>query len=183
MIPLLLDPAAVRIGLVGDGPLCVRRLAWLREGGAEPQVWSPAATADLTKAAPGLTPRLPHADEIADLHALWIADLTPDIARPLTEAARAARVLVNVEDVLDQCDFHTPSVLRRGRMTLSVGTGGASPAAAGLARARLAETFPEAWAEALEEAAAERDRLRAEGASPAAIKAAAQALFTARGLI
>jgi precorrin-2 dehydrogenase/sirohydrochlorin ferrochelatase len=183
MIPLLLDPAAVRIGLVGDGPLCVRRLAWLREGGAEPQVWSPAASAELARAAPSLAPRLPQADEIADLHVLWIADIAPDVARPLTQAARAARVLVNLEDVLDQCDFHTPSVLRRGRLTLSAGTGGASPAAAGLARARLAEAFPEAWGEALEAAAAERDRMRAEGASPAAIKAAAEALFLARGLI
>jgi precorrin-2 dehydrogenase/sirohydrochlorin ferrochelatase len=114
---------------------------------------------------------------------LWIADLAPDAARPLTQAARAHRVLVNLEDVLDQCDFHTPAVVRRGRMTLAVGTGGASPAAAGLARAQLAQAFPEAWGEALEAAAAERERLRAEGASPAAIKAAAEALFLARGLI
>ncbi|MEZ6022112.1 MAG: NAD(P)-dependent oxidoreductase [Hyphomonadaceae bacterium] len=146
MIPVYLDPAHARIALIGRGELAVRRLAWLQAGGAEPDVWGDG--------------RLPRADEISGYHAVWIAGLSAEEAAPLAHAARAAGVLVNVEDQTALCDFHTPAVVRRGKLTLTSGTGGASPAVARAARERLEAAFPEAWGKALEEIAQSRAALR-----------------------
>lgn len=183
MIPLYLDPAQVRIALIGAGALAVRRLQWLIGGGAAPEVWSDAPSAALAASA-GATLRLALPDDaaLARYHAIWIADLEPEAAALLAARARALGVLVNVEDVPVLCDFHTPAVLRRGKLTLAAGTGGASPAVARAARERLEAAFPKEWAPALEAIAASRARLRAEGASFDALVEDARARLAQHGL-
>jgi precorrin-2 dehydrogenase/sirohydrochlorin ferrochelatase len=183
VIPILLDPAFVRIGLAGRGALTLRRLGWFRALGVEPAVFSDAPDPELAAAAPGFAPRLPTDADLADLQALWAADLTPAESADLAARARARRVLVNLEDDLPHCDFHTPAVVRRGRLVAAVGTGGASPAAARAARERIEAALPEAWAEALDAIAAAREALRANGAGPAELAADARARLIAAGLI
>lgn len=161
MIPIYLDPATTRLALVGRGPLAARRLVWLRAGGAEPHVWSDAPNDELAGAYRGL----PSGGEIAAYHAVWIAGLSHAEAEPLALGARAAGVLVNVEDDKPLCDFHTPAVVRRSRLVLAAGTGGASPAVARAARERLEHAFPERWGEALDEIAHARTALRKTKAS------------------
>jgi precorrin-2 dehydrogenase/sirohydrochlorin ferrochelatase len=100
----------------------------------------------------------------------------------VANAARSANVLVNVEDVLPLCDFHTPAVLRRGQLTLAAGTGGASPAVARAARERLEAAFPESWALALKEIAQSRAVLRQKGAGFDALVADARARLAEHGL-
>lgn len=164
MIPIYIDPAAVKIMLVGRGAAALRRLTWLQQAGAAPDVWSDAPSSDLATTARSLTRALPSGQDFACYHAVWIADLNRGEAAPLAEAARAAGVLVNVEDVIELCDFHTPAVVRRGRLTLAVGTGGASPAVTRAARERLEAAFPETWGAALNEIAASRSALREQSA-------------------
>ncbi|HYD86875.1 MAG TPA: NAD(P)-dependent oxidoreductase [Vitreimonas sp.] len=183
MIPVFIDPAATRIALIGRATLAARRLNWLKQAGAAPDVWSDAPDAGLENAAGDrLERRLPSAQELMRYHAVWIADLPREFAAPLAEAARTAAVLVNVEDVTDLCDFHTPAVVRRGRLTLAVGTGGASPAAARAARERLEAAFPVAWAEALDEIADARVALRRLGAPAETLIADAGARLARHGL-
>ncbi len=182
MIPIYLDPADTRIALVGRGALTVRRLVWLKAAGAAPDVWSDAPASELAATAEILR-RLPTTTDIAGYHAIWIADLTIEEATPLAEAARAAGVLVNVEDVVSLCDFHTPAVVRRGRLTLTAGTGGASPAVARAARERLEKAFPPAWEEALDEIAASREKLRAHRASFDALVTDARERLAHHGLV
>lgn len=64
---------------------------------------------------------------------------------PLLPRARAAGRLVNVEDVTDLCDFHTPAVVRRGALTLTVSTGGLAPGLAGVLAAYLGRMFGTVW--------------------------------------
>ncbi|QGZ96231.1 precorrin-2 dehydrogenase/sirohydrochlorin ferrochelatase family protein [Terricaulis silvestris] len=182
MIPIYLNPAATRIALVGRGRLTVRRLAWLREGGAKPDVWSDAPSIDLAAASPELSPRLPKQTDIEGYHAIWIADLEQEAAT-LAQWARAAGVLVNVEDVIPLCDFHTPAVVRRGQLTLTAGTGGASPAVARAARERLEEAFPKVWGDALVEIAEARAVLRSDGAAFETLVADARARLAHHGLV
>lgn len=165
MIPLYLDPAHARVALIGRGALAVRRLAWLLDAGAAPDVWSDAPSFDLARLA-GATLRdgLPGLVELARYHAIWVADLPRDEAEALAANAASVNVLVNVEDVKALCDFHTPAVVRRGKLTLAAGTGGASPAVARAARERLEAAFPEEWAHALDVIAKARAALREDGA-------------------
>lgn len=184
MIPIYLDPAQTRIALIGHGELALRRHAWLVAGGAAPDVWSDAPSAELARAAGArLELRLPSAAELAAYHAVWIADLPREQAEALARAARAAHVLVNVEDALPLCDFHTPAVVRRGKLALAAATGGASPAVARAARERLEAAFSTDWAVALEEIAEARAALRAEGAQIDALITDARGRLANWGLI
>ena len=180
MIPIHLDPAQTQIGLVGRGPLAVRRLGWFQGLGVTPLLFSDCPGPDLAAAAgTDLIARLPNADDLASLQVLWVADLEPAEAEALGAAARAAKVLLNTEDVLPLCDFHTPAVVRRGRLVLSAGTGGGSPAAASFVRERLAATVPEAWDEMMETLAAERLKQKESGATMAEMREAAFAKLIA----
>ncbi len=180
MIPIHLDPAQTRIGLVGRGTLAVRRLSWFQGLGVTPLIFSDRAEPELVAAAgPDLIARLPNSADLAALQVVWVADLDPAEAEVLGAAARAAKVLLNTEDVLPLCDFHTPAIVRRGRLVLSAGTGGASPAAASYVRERLTATFPEAWTEMLETLAAERLGQKQAGASMAEMRQAAFAKLVA----
>jgi precorrin-2 dehydrogenase/sirohydrochlorin ferrochelatase len=184
MIPLFLDPAATRVMLVGRGDLAIRRLRWLRAGGARPIVHADRPDPTLVGLAGGdLRAGLPNEDALAACHALWIADLPLDLARPLAETARRVGTLVNVEDVRELCDFHTPALTRRGRLLIAMGTGGASPGLAALVRERVEAAFPPVWAEALEEIAAARTALRDAGGGMTEAAADARARLLARGLV
>ncbi|OYU77481.1 MAG: siroheme synthase [Alphaproteobacteria bacterium PA3] len=160
--------------------LTVRRLNWFQGLGTIPLIFSDRPEPDLSAAAgPDLIPRLPNLEDLAGLQVVWVADLEPDEAELLGAAAREAKVLLNTEDVLPLCDFHTPAIVRRGRLVLSAGTGGGSPAAASYVRERLTATFPEAWAEMLDTLTAERLAQKQAGASMAEMRAAAFAKLVA----
>lgn len=183
MIPLYLDPAHARVALIGRGALAVRRLAWLTQAGAAPDVWSDAPSFDLVSAAGAtLRPELPGLAALARYHAIWIADLPREEAEALAAAAGSVNVLVNVEDVKALCDFHTPAVVRRGKLTLAAGTGGASPAVARAARERLEAAFPEEWAHALDVIAKARAALREQHADFDTLVADARARLAEHGL-
>lgn len=184
MIPILLDPARARVALIGRGERALARLDWLRRGGVRPDVWSDAPSQELRVAAgSALKEGYPSEADLARCHAVWIADLPIEQAQELAARARAEGALVNVEDVVPLCDFHTPAVVRRGALTLAVGTGGASPAVARAARERLEAAFPESWGSALKDIAKARKALRAEGVGPAALAEDARTRLAQSGLI
>jgi len=122
MLPIVLDPTAIRIGVAGRGDGLKRRLGLLEEAGAE-------KVAVFDQSIP--------AGQLAQLSVLFVAGLDSDQSRELAAAAQAARVLVNVEDQPDLCDFHVPASLRRGDLLFTVSTGGHSPGLSRLLREEL----------------------------------------------
>ncbi len=183
MIPIYLDPTKTRIALIGRGALAAHRTRWLRDGGADPDVWSDAASDELAEAAGvRLTNRLPLRSDFGSYRVAWIVDLPRDEAERAAATAREAGVLVNVEDVVALCDFHTPAVVRRGVLTLAAATGGASPAVARIARERLEAAFPQDWGDAVDEIARARAALRGKGADGEALAADARRRLSNRGL-
>lgn len=182
MIPLALDPARVPIALAGNGRLAARRLTQLREGGADPVVYSPEPDGELMAlAGDKLVRALPFTTELDAVRVLFIMGLEPAVAKSLADRARSRGVLVNVEDVIPLCDFHSPSVVRRGDLLLTVSTGGRSPTVASLLRQRLESLFPESWGDRLRAIAMMRDRLRKDGASMSTIAKATKDLVAREG--
>jgi precorrin-2 dehydrogenase / sirohydrochlorin ferrochelatase len=165
MIPLALDPKCVNVAVAGNGPLALRRLQMLRKAGAaEALLFADAPEAALAaEAGTYLRPALPDAAALGALHVLWIVDLTPCIAAELATLARGLRVLVNVEDVPQFCDFHSVAEVRRGDLLLTVSTGGAAPGLAGTIRRNLENCFGPEWGERVSEISALRQGWQAAG--------------------
>jgi precorrin-2 dehydrogenase/sirohydrochlorin ferrochelatase len=165
MIPLALDPKFCRVAVAGNGDLALRRLRALRRAGAaEALVFADAPNAALAaEAGAQLRPHLPGLADVAPLHALWIVDLPEDVAETLATAARAAKILVNVEDRPAFCDFHSVAELRRGDLLLTVSTNGAAPGLAGTIRRGLETCFGPEWDDRVVELAALRAGWRDEG--------------------
>jgi precorrin-2 dehydrogenase/sirohydrochlorin ferrochelatase len=165
LIPIVLDPNRTSLALVGRGEVAYRRLATLLAGGADAiAVFSDAPSSKLADlAAHRLRRRLPGPGDLADFRVLWIADLPLAEATPLAALARRACGLVNVEDVKDWCDFHNPSLVRRGDLLLTVSTAGRSPGLAARIRRELERSFGPEWAARLERLGAKRSAWKRRG--------------------
>jgi precorrin-2 dehydrogenase/sirohydrochlorin ferrochelatase len=167
MIPLALDPKFVRVAVAGNGALALRRLTALRRAGAaEALLYADAPSPALREAAGAFwREAMPGEAELTDLHALWIVDVEPAAASALAAEARRLRVLVNVEDVPADCDFHSVAEVRRGDLLLTVSTNGAAPGLAGTIRRSLEGCFGPEWGERLSEVRSMRQEWRGAGVS------------------
>lgn len=165
MLPIVLDCERLQIALVGEGEETLGRLALLARHGARPAaVFAPAPAPALAAAAgPALRPVWPTAGELEAFDLVFAGDLEPEFEAELSRRARAARVLLNIEDRRSHCDFHVPAAVRRGALLLTVSTGGASPGLARRLADELARQFGPEWAERVEELGRARERWRAEG--------------------
>ncbi|HEY2617578.1 MAG TPA: NAD(P)-dependent oxidoreductase [Acetobacteraceae bacterium] len=170
MIAVALDVAALPIAIAGRGSAALRRLRALRAGGARDLKLFTDQLGELQAAgAATLRPWLPDRIDLVGLRALWVAGLPDDTAISLAALARSERVLVNVEDRPELCDFHSVAEVRRGDLLLTVSTGGASPGLAARIRARLAAEFGPEWADRLALLREHRAAWRRQGRDAAAL--------------
>ena len=165
MLPIILDPPKLKIGLVGRGETLARRAALLAEAAVAAQFLSPDVSDEV----------------LAPLHLLFIAGLPEGEARLLTGRARSWGVLVNVEDNLSLCDFHVPAIVRQGDLLLTVSTGGKSPALARSVRGHLAENFGPEWRERIDILGKARAKLRSQGLPPASVSEKVRGLVAENG--
>lgn len=124
MLPIALDLARLPVALVGRGERAARRLALLREANPSDLV---VYSDDPEFAAGGAARRLPGAVDLAGRRVVYVVGLNEVESRRIADRARAVGALVNVEDVPALCDFHSPSVLRRGYLSIAVSTSGNNP--------------------------------------------------------
>ena len=166
MLPISLDLARLRLVLVGNGAAALRRLRLLDEAGARRlAIYADAPEPALAAAAGArLRRRLPSAASFEDADLVFVAGVEPSTADRLAGLARAAKALVNVEDVTSLCDFHSPAAFRRGDLVVAVSTGGRSPGLAARLRRHLETLIGAEWQARLDEIAARRQAWRDAGA-------------------
>ncbi|MEQ9520164.1 MAG: NAD(P)-dependent oxidoreductase [Parvibaculum sp.] len=165
MLPILIDVSTVGpIVLVGSGELLERRLALLDAAGADVHVFSADALGVLPEAAQGrLAGPWPADSDIAGSALVFGAGLSEADGAALGQLARAHGRLVNIEDVKPLCDFHMPSLVRRGDLLITVSTGGRAPGLARKLRRFLEGLFGPEWADRLDEVATQRNEWRQAG--------------------
>ena len=165
LYPVGLVVAGRRCVVVGGGAVAARKVAGLAEAGADVTVVAPEIN-DEIRALPVHLVERPY--QAGDLDGAWLAIAATDdqaVNRRVHADGSAARVWVNAADDPEACHFTLPAVLRRGPVTVSVATGGHSPALAGWLRDQVAADLgPEIGllAELLSQA---RDELQAAGRS------------------
>jgi precorrin-2 dehydrogenase / sirohydrochlorin ferrochelatase len=165
MLPLVLNPTSIKVGLAGQGPARDRRAALLADAGVEARL--------LPETAPDAA--------LKGLQLLFVAGLAEGEARELAGRARALGVLVNVEDVLPLCDFHVPAIVRRGELLLTASTGGQVPGLARALREHLADEFGPEWTGRLKELGAARAKWRSQGLSPPEVSRQVRELIVRMG--
>jgi precorrin-2 dehydrogenase / sirohydrochlorin ferrochelatase len=167
MLPIVLDPNAIKAGVAGSGEGLRRRLDVLSAAGVR--------HVDIFDG------RAPNQAELVQLAVLFVAGLDVAQSRALAAAARAQGVLVNVEDQTDLCDFHVPASVRRGDLLFTVSTGGQSPGLSRLLREELEHRFGPVWSERMDEIARSRTDWRMAGIDPGGVSERTRALVKARG--
>ena len=154
---VLSDRLVVLIGAKGE---IVHKIPHLLEVGARVRVIAPAAAPAVQDlAAAGAIEWEPRAYQPGDLAgaALVFANThNPAVHDQIWAEGAAAGQLVNVMDVLPQCNFYGVSFLRRGLLTIAIGTGGAAPALAVTLRKRFEQEFGPHYADFLDYAQALR---------------------------
>jgi len=138
-----------RCVVVGGGQVAARKVAAPRQAGARPLVISPALCAPLQRQAEaGEIETLPRAYQPGDLAGARLviaATDDPGTNEAVWREGQAAGCLVNVVDDPERCNFYVPATVRRGALTLSVSTGGHSPALARRVRQALEGQFDAAY--------------------------------------
>ncbi len=137
--------------MVGAGPVGSRRATALREAGAQVVQVAPNAPEG------GIRARF--ASEHLDDVCLVFACATPDVNAQVAAAARARGLLVGRADDPRAGDFDVPARSRRGALLVSMGTGGAAPAATRVLREALEARIPHGWASIVDEVAEARAHL------------------------
>jgi siroheme synthase-like protein len=166
--PLILDLAGKRCVVVGGGEVAARKVRALIVSGADVLVVAPEVAPELAAlAAQGALRVEQRPFAASDLDGATLAFAATD-SRAVNEAvatgARARSIFVNVADDPSACDFTVPATVRRGEVTLSISTGGRSPAFARFLREQLEAWLTDARTDLLELAAELRRELLAGGA-------------------
>lgn len=169
--------------LVGAGPLAESKLAALLAAGARITVIAPEATKRIRALAAKnkLTwhARPFKASDVKGAFLAVAATNSPTVNHAVFAACTRRRVLCNVVDDPEYCDFYYPAVVRRGQLQIAVSTGGASPSLARRLRQQLEHDFPVAYAAWLRHLHRERTRLRRTGLPPDETRAALERLSSA----
>ncbi len=130
--------------VVGGGPVALVKARGLVEAGARVTVVAPEVEPALA-ALPVTVRRRPYrAGEVAGYRLVVVATGDPGVAQRVYDDGEAAGVWVNSADDPARCSALLPARLDQGRLTVTVSTGGHSPAVAAWVRDRLrAELGPE----------------------------------------
>lgn len=139
--PVMLDVSERPCLVVGGGPVAARKARGLLECGASVTVIAPLLSDEMESLSLRLhaVERRPYrVGDVSDYRLVVTATGKPEVDAAVFGDGEAAGVWVNSADDPDHCSFVLPAVHRDGAVTVSVSTGGLSPALASWLRDRLA---------------------------------------------
>jgi precorrin-2 dehydrogenase/sirohydrochlorin ferrochelatase len=146
--PVSLDIRGKTCLVVGGGEVAVRKVRALHQAGAHVSVVAPEVQPKL-RALEGVEIR-ERAFRDTDLHGVFLVVVATDdpvLNRAVGRDAADLGCLVNVVDCPALSNFIVPATLRRGELSISISTGGASPTLARRIREGLEGQFGEEYAD------------------------------------
>jgi siroheme synthase-like protein len=163
-VPVGLRVAGKDVLVVGAGPVAARKASVYVDQGARVSVVAPTHSDDMERVA--VAERLRRRFQPADLDRKWLAITAtgrPEVDGEVFAEAERRRIWCNGADAPDACSFILPAVARRGPITVAIGSGGTSPAAASWLRRRIERLLDDRTMTVIEVATRVRHRVRAAG--------------------
>ncbi|WP_307197138.1 precorrin-2 dehydrogenase/sirohydrochlorin ferrochelatase family protein [Neobacillus niacini] len=139
--------------IVGGGKVAERKVTGLLGTGSRITVISPHTTDELKRlAGSGRIEWLEKSFSKEDLDGAFLifAATNDNEVNQYIKMAASDQQLVTIADDPEGSDFHVPSHIQRGRLSIAVSTGGASPTLARKIREQLENQFDEGFEEYLE---------------------------------
>ncbi|GHA79317.1 hypothetical protein GCM10007389_36840 [Pontibacter akesuensis] len=84
-----------------------------------------------------------HEDDLVDTDIVLVATNDPVLNKAIRDLAKSRKILANVADTPQQCDFYLGSVVQKGSLKFGISTNGKSPTVAKRVKEVLNEAFPE----------------------------------------
>ncbi len=144
--PLFLDLSGLRVLVVGAGAVAARKLALLAGTGAERLVVAPELSPEVVALVESGEVRwLAEVFAVDQLEGvrLVIAATDDRLANAqVASAAKAAGIFVNAVDQPDLGNVAVPAMVRRGQLTVAIGSDGQAPVLARRLRARIEALLP-----------------------------------------
>ena len=161
-LPIFIDLKNKKTLVSGGGTIAARRTQRALDAGAHVHVFAKELCGDFDEYLQNPRfnhhQRLPEDEDVRDGVVAWgSGDLDEDQA--LIDLARKHKVLLNIADVLEYCDFITPSIVDRDPLIVAISTGGASPILARTIRARLEVMLPATYGDLVRFVGGLRDKV------------------------
>jgi precorrin-2 dehydrogenase/sirohydrochlorin ferrochelatase len=148
--PVFLNLKGKKVVIIGGGKVAERKALSLLKAGARVTVVSPSLTRRLSllKSGEGFS-HLARAYRDSDLRGSFLVVAATDSEEVNRRISRIAPALVNVVDVPAECNFISPSVIKRGPLTIAISTSGISPALSRAIRKELEKIYGPEFSEYL----------------------------------
>src|SRR5699024_3389081 len=147
--------------VVGGGQIAYRKILGLIRTGALITVISPVIHMKIEAFLTGnqivWKKKLFEPEDLIDALLVIAATDDSEVNENVALSARENQ-LVNIVDNKEMSSFHVPAKLKRGELTISVATGGASPILATVIRNELAKIYDESYEDYLEFLATSREQ-------------------------
>jgi len=140
-----MDVSGKKCLVAGGGAVALRKVRALLECGADVTVAAPEVLPDLAALPARFLPRKVEETDLAGCALVVDATGDPAVGEALSRLCGERGIPLNVVDMPQYCSVIFPAVLRRGKLTAAISTGGASPLAAAWVRDRLSETLPDCF--------------------------------------
>jgi siroheme synthase-like protein len=149
--PMFVDLEGKKVVVVGGGKIAKDKCDNLREYGAEIVVVAPKIIPELEKEE-GIVCRrrsfMP--EDLNGAYAVIAATNESAVNETVSRLCKERKIPVNVVDQMEQCDFIFGSLVKRGKLSIGVCTGGASPHCAAQLKCEIADGLPDSLEEILD---------------------------------
>ncbi len=163
-LPVFLDINGKRTLIVGNGVVAARKADLVLRAGSDLTVVAPELGEELSKLAESYEFRHQAteltAENLNDCVIAFGCAEEDSINQQLCEFAALVKVMVNVPDTTESCDFIMPAVVDRSPLLIAVSSGGSSPLLVRMLKARFETTIPAAYGRLAEFAGSYRDKIK-----------------------
>lgn len=140
--------------VLGGGHVALRKVEGLLEAKAKITIISPEIVAELSELVMDKRitwiKRCYEQGDLANYYLAICAIGNEEINKQVQKEANANKVILNVVDRLEYCDFALPAKIRRGDLLVTFSTNGKSPALAKYLRCKMESEFDDTYAKWLD---------------------------------